>query len=121
MEDLRLPASAAAAKAGRAFITGYCSRHGVSIVASDDAVLITSELIGNAYLHAGGGTNVSARCRGQVLRIEVTDGSTVHPQLRRGRTEDQNGRGVMIMDALAQDWGVHTQPTGKAVWFELVL
>ena len=54
-----LPALATAASSGRTFITAYCLRHGVSPTAAEDAVLITSELIGNAFLHAGSGTQVT--------------------------------------------------------------
>lgn len=119
MEELKLPALATAASSGRTFITAYCIRHGVSPTAAENAVLITSELIGNAYLHAGSGTQVNVSFQDRILRVEVSDTSTVQPRLGTEWTDGTAGRGVMIMDALAQRWGVFAHPAGKSIWFEL--
>ena len=45
--------------------------------------------------------------------------AAVQPQLRTEWTDGTTGRGVMIMDALAQRWGVFSHPAGKSIWFEL--
>jgi anti-sigma regulatory factor (Ser/Thr protein kinase) len=102
-------------------VQAFCRDNGVSPATADDAVLITSELIGNAYLHARSPTRLRLSCQGQVLRVEVADSSDSQPVLGRGAPADHAGRGVLIMDALAQRWGVRPQVRGKVVWFELAM
>lgn len=114
-----LPLSATAARAGRAFVQTFCRANGVPASTEDDAILITSELIGNAYLHARSGTRLRLSYQRQVLRVEVADSSHIEPVIAQAVATDDKGRGVLIMDTLARSWGVRPQPDGKIVWFEL--
>jgi anti-sigma regulatory factor (Ser/Thr protein kinase) len=85
------------------------------------AVLLTSELVTNAVVHAR--SRIELRIRYQpngVLRIEVVDESFREPFRLSAPTEATAGRGLAILDNLAARWGVQTLDTGKAVWFELV-
>ncbi|MCK8679497.1 ATP-binding protein [Streptomyces lichenis] len=87
----------------------------------EDAVLVVSELAGNAVRHAEARTvrvTVERPAPGRV-RISVTDGSKVPPEPRRAGARDENGRGLVLVTALAGDWGTTSLPTGKAVWAEL--
>ncbi|MFC5220187.1 ATP-binding SpoIIE family protein phosphatase [Streptomyces coerulescens] len=53
-----------------------------------------------------------------VLRCEVGDDSTVVPRMRHARLSDEGGRGLFLVDQLAQRWGATRVSTGKVVWFE---
>ncbi|MEU6485679.1 ATP-binding protein [Streptomyces sp. NPDC046887] len=87
----------------------------------EDAVLVVSELAGNAVRHAEGRTirvMVERPARRRV-RISVADGSKVPPEPRRAGARDEIGRGLVLITALADEWGTTPLPTGKAVWAEL--
>jgi anti-sigma regulatory factor (Ser/Thr protein kinase) len=78
------------------------------------AVLLTSELVTNAVLHAESDIAVTVQ-EGEWLRIEVFDEKPDQlSQHQLGR-----GRGLRLVDALAAGWGVRAEGRGKAVWFEL--
>lgn len=84
------------------------------------AVLLASELVSNAAQHAGGGTELTVRVEGPMLRVEAGDRSSRKPRLRRPGPLDDAGRGLLLVDVLSSDWGVHDRADGgKTVWFEL--
>ncbi len=89
----------------------------------DTAQLVTSELVTNAVTHTGTAATlaVSREPGGTALRIAVGDGSTRHPAARDAAPDALGGRGLAIIDALAQSWGVTDQGEGKVVWAQLVL
>ena len=88
----------------------------------EDAVLIASELVANAVVHAGGARRLTLGSEvGECLRIEVSDGDD-RPPVRANSSEDAlSGRGLNIIFALASAWGAVTGPdgSGKTVWAEL--
>ncbi|MFE2595629.1 ATP-binding protein [Streptomyces sp. NPDC059396] len=90
----------------------------------DSAVLIVSELVSNASLHARVTpeqvieTHYFRSSGG--LRIEVHDGSPVWPQPRTPDPEALDGRGLLLVDALADEWGVADRAgRGKMIWASL--
>lgn len=86
----------------------------------DDAVLLTSELMSNAVLHAR--TDVRLTVRSQedgTLRVEVADENPRLPISVAPPDEAQSGRGLWLVETLATAWGVERLPEGKTVWFEL--
>ncbi len=87
----------------------------------DDALLLTSEIVTNATA-VGGGCQLSAWYlpANGALRVEVHDHSSIVPSLpeRRSPTEI-TGRGLRIVDGIANRWGVDRDADGKSVWFEL--
>jgi anti-sigma regulatory factor (Ser/Thr protein kinase) len=96
----------------------------------DDAVLLTSELVTNAVLHAGTPVQVTCRLLGDLsdgaVEIAVLDRRPA--QLRPGRphtaaeaAERTNGRGLQLPSELATAWGVTYARAAKAVWFRLNL
>ena len=119
MEHLDLPASASAARTGRAFVSAFCTRHHLPGDATADAVLLTSELLTNAYLHARSPAVVTIGLLGQVLRVEVADQSDTPPAAREPGPGSAGGRGMQLIGSLAQQWGVLPRQVGKAIWFEL--
>jgi anti-sigma regulatory factor (Ser/Thr protein kinase) len=85
------------------------------------AALLVSELVTNAVTHAGSEVHVVIG-RGAayaVLRVEVGDFSTAPPTLGGFDLEAMSGRGLALVEALADRWGVETHGSGKRVWFEL--
>lgn len=119
MEQVSLPWSARAAGEGRVFVASYCARHGVPDSVVEDAVLIVSELVSNAYLHARSGARVCAAWDGRLLRVEVSDDSAESPERLVSSMGATSGRGVLITQALATRWGTAPVGRGKVVWFEL--
>lgn len=85
-----------------------------------DALLVVSELVGNAFRHGGLRIRLEASYRDR-LRISVTDGSSVVPLMRNEvDAEEEAGRGMTIVDALTHAWGVEDLPDGgKRVWAEM--
>lgn len=86
----------------------------------DTATLIVSELVTNALLH-GKGQPVGLRvtCPADELRIEVTDGTQDPARLCSAGGSDEHGRGLLLVDELAQDWGV--SPDGTLTWCSLAI
>ncbi|MGW3041981.1 ATP-binding protein [Kitasatospora sp. NPDC001159] len=87
-----------------------------------DAVLLVSELVGNALRHAGEpGALLLVRCPGRV-RIEVSDSSPRPPLPRRPHGPDGGGGfGLFLLDRIALRWGWRPLGPGKTVWCELRL
>lgn len=88
-------------------------------LAGGDIELLASELINNAVLHAATPITVIVRHLGDVVRVEVGDGSSEVPLPRHATTDDFSGRGLLIVDSLASSWGTVPTRAGKRVWFEL--
>jgi anti-sigma regulatory factor (Ser/Thr protein kinase) len=89
---------------------------------ADTATLLISELVTNAVLHArtgGAGLALQLEVHGTWLRIEVRDGDLRGPKPRTPALFDESGFGFVLVDALADRWGVLETPDGKAVWAEL--
>jgi serine/threonine-protein kinase RsbW len=89
---------------------------------ADTAILLISELVTNAVLHArtgGRGLALQLEVHGTWLRIEVHDADLRGPKPRTPALFDESGFGFVLVDTLADRWGVHETPTGKAVWAEL--
>ncbi|MDQ1437341.1 MAG: hypothetical protein QOK43_970 [Acidimicrobiaceae bacterium] len=83
--------------------------------------LLATELAANVVKHAGSDMTVIVRYLGPVVRIEVGDGSRELPRPRVADDEDMDGRGLALIEALAQDWGVLPTRTGKRVWCDIAV
>ena len=112
------PAVAPSAAGARRFVVSALRREEVSPERIDLAALLTSELVTNAFLHAGTETRVSVRVN-HVIRIDVFDTGAGGVQLRPAGAEAIHGRGLHIVDALADDWGHEDTDDGTHVWFEI--
>ncbi|MFJ8140204.1 ATP-binding protein [Streptomyces sp. NPDC096013] len=89
---------------------------------SDDVLLCVSELATNALVHgvpAGRQFRVALRYDGQVLRVEAHDSGGGVPRADRCPEDtDEGGRGLLLVAALADKWGVRERELGKVVWAE---
>ncbi len=84
--------------------------------------LMVSELAANCVVHAGTGFEVSVSTADDHIRVEVTDASEGRPAVRWPEPLQPRGRGLQIVRALADEWGVEASPDGrpgKTVWFTL--
>jgi anti-sigma regulatory factor (Ser/Thr protein kinase) len=85
----------------------------------DTVELLTSEVVTNAIVHAESAPELVVRVADARVRVEVHDGSSAVPVVLHPDPYAQAGRGMTIVDRLAQDWGVEHVPSGKRVWFEV--
>ncbi|MFJ9039696.1 SpoIIE family protein phosphatase [Streptomyces sp. NPDC102406] len=90
----------------------------------DSAVLLVSEMATNVLVHTDGDALLVAEVARSAegarrLRVEVSDGSDDLPHKRRPGELASSGRGLVLMELLAQRWGVDPQGEGKCIWFEL--
>ncbi|MFG1670078.1 ATP-binding protein [Streptomyces sp. Y7] len=87
---------------------------------SEIAELLTSELVTNALVHTDRDAVLTATVGPGGLRVEVRDFVTRLPRPRVPIADDgTSGRGLILVQSLADTWGVRTHAVGKAVWFEL--
>lgn len=86
----------------------------------EDVLLLVSEVVTNACLHAGGPTELALNHSDDRLRIEVADGSPQRPRPRPRKAVSQpGGHGLIVLERLARSWGSERRGDGKAVWFEV--
>nr|WSW48355.1 SpoIIE family protein phosphatase [Streptomyces sp. NBC_01001] len=89
----------------------------------DSAVLIVSEMVTNVLMHTDGDALLVAEAVGELgtrrLRIEVADASDELPHKRHPGEMASSGRGVLLMEMLADTWGVDPRGEGKSIWFEM--
>jgi len=86
---------------------------------AEPAVLLVSELVTNALLHAGTDIDLAAELDADGLLVEVGDGSPHLPSRRRYAATAGTGRGLMMLESMVDDWGVTLHRNGKTVWFRL--
>ncbi len=93
---------------------------------SETAELLTTELVTNALLHTDGDAVLTAIVDPYSLHVEVRDFTTHVPRPRSPSPDSStHGRGLMLVQSLADAWGVQAQGgeqdegSGKVVWFEL--
>ena len=112
-----LPASVSEA---RRWVTDLLARWDLA-AAVDDLRLVVSELVGNAVVHARTMLHVTVSIADGVLELTVGDHSPRSPRPRAQRADDPaiGGRGLMLVEALSDDWGVSERMDGKEVWFRV--
>jgi serine/threonine-protein kinase RsbW len=119
--QVTLPAAAQAAGLARGATRDVLASWGLARL-DETAVLLVSELVGNAVRHARTGGHVLVlrlETAETWLRIEVHDADPRPPRPSTPTGLDESGFGFVLVDALASKWGVRETTTGKAVWVEL--
>ncbi len=90
---------------------------------ADQVALMVSELATNAVRHGGTAFEVRVERTSEELCVEVADSGQGLPTVRQALPRDSSGRGLRIIESLADNWGVRpaNDGPGKTVWFTLSL
>jgi anti-sigma regulatory factor (Ser/Thr protein kinase) len=100
----------------RHFVGGALAGFGLD---PSDVCLLTSEVVTNAILHARTKFIVTVKWSEQRVRVEVLDLSPRMPLQNPDLADSISGRGLALVEGLAQAWGVDSTPSEKTVWFEV--
>ncbi|MEU6352908.1 ATP-binding protein [Streptomyces sp. NPDC047072] len=87
--------------------------------ALENVELLASEVIANAVLHSDAPCDVAVKLADDRLRVEVTDVDACLPSVVQSGPDDESGRGLLLVNALADAWGTRPEATGKTTWFEI--
>ncbi|WP_225851018.1 SpoIIE family protein phosphatase [Streptomyces sp. HPF1205] len=114
-----LPADPAVVATARRYATEQLARWGLEEAASVTE-LVVSELVTNAIRYGGAPIRLSL-IRNRSLICEVSDASSTSPHMRRARSYDEGGRGLLLVAQLARRWGTRPGRVGKTIWAEQAL
>lgn len=119
-EVLQLPPERVSASAARRFVKDVCTRWGCDH-ALDEALVIVSELVTNAVVHARTTCHLRLSRRDGAVRIDVRDEGAGSPDLHEAAEDDEHGRGLLLVSAMCRAWGVEPAGAGrgKSIWAEL--
>lgn len=116
VELLGRPASV---RRARVFTGDVLADGGVQASVIEAAVLLVSELVTNAVVHAGGTIRLTVHADAHWVRIEVEDQGRGRAVRRPAKRNEPDGRGLGVVDKLATDWGTQRRHNHKVVWCEL--
>ena len=120
MRHVKLSRNPGAAVEARRFAEPLLRRRGVPERGIENALLVASELVSNAYRHGEGDIELRLDVLGDRLRIEVIDeGRNQAPAVREHGADETGGWGLQIVDQVALQWGVFEGTTH--VWADLAL
>lgn len=85
----------------------------------DDALLLVSEVVTNAVEHGCAPVRLSVDCDRAGITVAVDDANPDLPRTRRLDRRRHSGRGLVLVQSIAADWGVRRTRNGKQVWFRL--
>jgi anti-sigma regulatory factor (Ser/Thr protein kinase) len=91
---------------------------------ADEIELAADELVTNALIHTDGGAIVTLRVLSGAerrLRVEAEDRSSALPRRHDTGESGVSGRGLLLVDRLAEAWGVESRGSGKYVWCEFII
>ncbi len=116
---LRAGCASSAPADARAFVARTGQSWDLPEPVIEAAQLATSELVSNSVEHALSGVQVTLALADDQLRIAVRDHSKSPPVRRIPNTSGARGRGIALVEAVADEWGVLPHPDGKTVWLVL--
>jgi len=82
-------------------------------------MLLTSEIVTNAVKHGRAPVHLSVDCDRNGIVVAVDDANPELPRTRKTDRRRHSGRGLVLVQRLATDWGVRRTATGKQVWFRV--
>jgi DNA-binding response OmpR family regulator len=115
---LTLPADVTTPAAARSAVSAALAEWSMDEL-TDAVVLLVSELVTNAVIHARTEVDVVVYSLADCIRVEVSDQSPELPLRRPPDWTREGGHGIEIVALQATDWGVAARAGGKTVWFEL--
>jgi anti-sigma regulatory factor (Ser/Thr protein kinase) len=115
-----IPATRYGPRAARETVAALLFGWGLGSFA-DDAQLVVSELVTNAYLHtpASRSFELGVLVSADSVRLSVADRSNARPVVGEINPTTQRGRGLRLVEAVSDRWGVDSRQAGKSVWAEL--
>jgi len=118
---VRLAADASAAGAARRVVAAALPKEEQADL-RDMATLLVSELVTNSVVHAASAVELDVEAEAERVTVRVRDADTGPLVMRAGGGSelDEGGRGLLLVDRLAQAWGTEHQAGRKTVWFRLV-
>lgn len=116
----RLRPTTTAPGLARHFVRAALEAAEVEIVLIETVELLTTELVTNVVIHTRSASDLVVKADDQGVRVEVSDDDPQLPVVGALEPAATSGRGLFILDALADEWGIdraadHT----KTIWFEL--
>jgi anti-sigma regulatory factor (Ser/Thr protein kinase) len=105
--------------AARAFLSGLLSGWGLPDEVIDDASLLTTELVSNAIRHGTGTVTLQVEVDQDVVQVRVHDEAGELPEVKVTDATSLGGRGLFIVQCVADEWGADEANPGKTVWFRL--
>ncbi len=105
--------------AARAFLMRLLNGWGVDDEGIDDARLLTTELVANAVRHGAGAVKLRVEVEDGVVQVRVHDEGAEEPQVKEADLTSVGGRGLWIVECVADEWGSDREESGKSVWFRL--
>ncbi len=117
MRGARFPADPRSVAAARRFVRQLLPDAWSARV--DDVLLLVSELVTNAIVHARSAVQVTVTVFNGTTRVEVSDGVPRLPVRRSAGEGALDGRGMGMIEVLADRWGILIRETGKTIWFEV--
>ncbi|HSP36634.1 MAG TPA: ATP-binding protein [Frankiaceae bacterium] len=114
---VRLPPNSSSPSVARGIVDR--AMVGLPLETRDVAKVLVSELVTNAVRHARTEVALTATVHPGTVLVSVTDGSSARPIQQDLSDDAEAGRGLLLVDALADSWGWTMTPPGKSVWFEL--
>jgi anti-sigma regulatory factor (Ser/Thr protein kinase) len=119
--ELPLACGREASPCARGHVGAFLEAHDINSEVRQVALLIVSELVTNAVVHAAEPISLDVAIHDDTLRLEVCDGDdrAGAVAVRSAHGGDTNGRGLAIVESLAQRWGVRSHRGGKSVWAEM--
>jgi anti-sigma regulatory factor (Ser/Thr protein kinase) len=107
-----------APRAARRLVAAECASAGTGPQCAQAAAVLTSEVVTNAVRHGSGDITLGFLAGRLLVLVEVGDDDVRTPRAREfHHDDDEGGRGLQIVNALAAGWGVRSNPPGKIVWF----
>jgi anti-sigma regulatory factor (Ser/Thr protein kinase) len=112
------PPTPEAVRAARHFVQRAVGEAGDDV--RESVIMLTSELVTNAVIHARTDLEVTVRCLDDgSVRVDVWDANSRMPQPCHAPLDATTGRGLGIVESLASAWGVERTRDGKTVWFQV--
>ena len=116
---IQLPVDEAAVPAAREFVRHQAEDWGLAN--SEDIALVASELVENAILHARADIHLAIGHRADCVVLQVEDDNDTLPDPYPADALDDRGRGLALVEAIADRWGTTPLTHGKRVWAEVPL
>jgi anti-sigma regulatory factor (Ser/Thr protein kinase) len=115
---IRLDPAGESVAAARHFAADLLGRWGLSEQA-DAVELVVDELVTNAIQHSRGPVTLAIGRRLDRIVVQVQDPSSAPPEPEQSDPLADSGRGLLLVEELATDWGTTPTPDGKRVWAEV--